>query len=278
MNNSPSDSPLNKRSNYVDTYDKSLLFPIPRKGKRDEIGVTDPLPFYGYDIWTAYELSWLNEQGKPVVAIGDIFIPCESVNIIESKSLKLYFNSFNNTVFDSKNTVERLVTFDLSGAVEAPVEVKLYSVEYGQGQNLPTHRSPGFCLDELDVVCTEYTINANLLRIHDERVTETMVYSHLLKSNCLVTGQPDWGSVFISYSGRHIDEASLLQYLVSFRHHNEFHEQCVERIFMDISAHCCPESLTVYARYTRRGGLDINPIRSSLPMDDKPKNQPLLRQ
>lgn len=276
MSNSLLDSPLNKRSNYIDTYDKSLLFPIPRQGKRDEIGVSQPLPFYGYDIWTAYELSWLDEQGKPVVAIGDILIPCESANIIESKSLKLYCNSFNNSVFNSKNTVERLITLDLSAAVEAPVDVKLYGVE--QGLTNSARRFPGFCLDELNVACSEYTVNADLLSIHDERVDETTVYSHLLKSNCLVTGQPDWGSVFITYSGRRINEASLLQYLVSFRNHNEFHEQCVERIFMDLSSRCCPETLTVYARYTRRGGLDINPIRSSSPMSDKPENQPLFRQ
>ena len=276
MNNSLLNSPLNRRSSYVDTYDKSLLFSIPRKEKRDEMGLQCPLPFYGYDLWTAYELSWLNVHGKPEVAIGDILIPCESINLIESKSLKLYCNSLNNTTFDSKNTVERLITLDLSGAVEAPVEVKLYSVEHGQ--NMPLQRIPGFCLDDLNVACTEYTVNSNLLRICDERVDKTLLYSHLLKSNCLVTGQPDWGSVFISYSGRRIDEASLLQYLVSFRHHNAFHEQCVERIFMDLSTHCCPETLTVYARYTRRGGLDINPIRSSLPMDDKPRNQPLFRQ
>ena len=276
MSDSLLNSPLNKRSNYVDTYDKSLLFAIARTVKRDEIGVKNPLPFYGYDIWTAYELSWLDSGGKPVVAIGDILIPCESANIIESKSLKLYCNSFNNTVFDSKNTVERLLTFDLSAAVEAPVDVKLYGVE--QGLTNPPRRFPGFCLDDLKVACSEYTVNANLLRIHDERVGQTTVYSHLLKSNCLVTGQPDWGSIFISYSGRRIDEASLLQYLVSFRNHNEFHEQCVERIFMDLSTHCCPDRLTVYARYTRRGGLDINPLRSSLPMSDKPQNQPLFRQ
>src|SRR3990167_7772652 len=144
MSNSLLNSPLNKRSNYVDTYDKSLLFAIARKLKRDEIEVKTPLPFYGYDIWTAYELSWLDEQGKPVVAIGDILIPCESANIIESKSLKLYCNSLNNTVFDSKNTVERLITFDLSALVEAPVDVKLYGVE--QGQTNPPRRFPGFCL------------------------------------------------------------------------------------------------------------------------------------
>ena len=278
MSNSLIHSPLNKRSMYIDTYDKSLLFPIPREEKRTEIQISStlPLPFYGYDLWTAYELSWLDLQGKPVVAVGNIIIPCESVNLIESKSLKLYFNSFNNFNFDSKNSVERLITLDLSAAVQAPVEVKLHSVEYAQ-KSSPS-QFPGVCLDDLDVACTTYTVNADLLQIHDERVNEMTVYSHLLKSNCLVTGQPDWGSIFISYSGRRINEASLLQYLVSFRNHNEFHEQCVERIFMDLSTHCCPETLTVYARYTRRGGVDINPIRSSLPMNHKPDNQPLFRQ
>jgi 7-cyano-7-deazaguanine reductase len=276
MTNLLINSPLNKRSAYVDVYDNRLLFPIARKEKREEIQIKGPLPFYGYDLWTAYELSWLNTQGKPVVAIGDICIPCESPYLIESKSLKLYFNSLNNSRFDSINTVERLIASDLSATVGGLAEVRLYSVETAVSP--AANQRVGLCLDDLDVECNEYTVNPNLLQVHEERVDETRLYSHLLKSNCLVTGQPDWGSVCITYSGRRIDEASLLQYLVSFRNHNEFHEQCVERIFMDITTHCCPDTLTVYARYTRRGGVDINPIRSSAPLESKPCTQPLFRQ
>lgn len=278
MSNSPLNSPLNQRSSYVDQYDKTLLFPIPRVEKRTELGILQTLPFYGYDLWTAYELSWLDEQGKPHVAVGDIVIPCESRNLIESKSFKLYLNSFNNTVLASEEAFRQLLVADLSEAVAADVVVNLSPVE---PVTHPERRVilQGMCLDDLDVVCTEYQVNPRLLRVHEDRVEDLRVYSHLLKSNCLVTGQPDWGSVFIAYSGQRIDEAALLKYLVSFRNHNEFHEQCVERIFMDLLTYCNPETLTVTARYTRRGGLDINPIRSSQQVTEAMlQNQPLFRQ
>ena len=278
MKNPLSESPLNQRSAYVDQYDKSLLFHISRQLKRDELGIIGSLPFHGIDLWTAYELSWLDQQGKPHVAIGDIRIPCESPNLIESKSFKLYLNSYNNTTFTSDKAVQDRLIADLSEAAGAIVYVKLSSVE---GDSFITSKTlwDGLCLDDLNVRCTEYVVNPQLLKILDERVDETTVYSHLLKSNCLVTGQPDWGSVLITYSGQRIDEASLLQYLVSFRNHNEFHEQCVERIFSDLMKHCSPTSLTVYARYTRRGGLDINPIRSMHRLKALDlQNQPLFRQ
>jgi len=268
-------SPLGQRSRYVDQYDNKLLFPMPRQPKRDAIGAGQPLLFKGYDIWTAYELSWLNLKGKPIVATADIIIPCESTHLIESKSFKLYLNSFNNTPFVSVDLVRDTIMHDLEHASGAPVLVNL---RLASDENAPEiEQWNGICLDALDVVFQEYIVNPNLLCVGSEKVKQVALYSHLLKSNCLVTGQPDWGSVHINYSGNHIDEAGLLQYIVSFRNHNEFHEQCVERIFMDIMHHCKPAELTVYARYTRRGGLDINPIRSTL-LIDAPKNTRLFRQ
>ncbi len=265
-------SPLGQRSAYIDTYDNSLLFPILRKPKREAIGIGHALPFKGFDMWTAFELSWLNAKGKPMVAMADIIIDCESPCIIESKSFKLYLNSFNNTQFASPEIVRDTLIRDLSHAAGLSVEVMLV---------LETEVliSPfdGVCLDNLDVECTQYTVNPKSLRVSADRVQHERVYSHLLKSNCLVTGQPDWGSVQITYSGPRIDQSSLLQYLVSYRNHNEFHEQCVERIFMDIQTHCQPDELTVYARYTRRGGLDINPIRSARALTP-PSNIRLFRQ
>ena len=256
-----SSSPLGQRSIYIDNYDDTLLFPISRQPNRDAIAVSHPLPFKGYDIWTAFELSWLNDKSKPVVAVADITIPCDSPNIIESKSLKLYLNSFNNTCFTSQERVLETIRRDLGKAAGKEVGVVIYSAQ--EFAEVPIGQFEGFYLDELDVLCSQYEVNADLLHTQDEFVKNASVYSHLLKSNCPVTAQPDWGSILINYSGARIDHASLLQYLVSFRNHNEFHEQCVERIFMDLMTRCQPEELTVYARYTRRGGLDINPIRSS---------------
>ncbi|KAB2895989.1 MAG: NADPH-dependent 7-cyano-7-deazaguanine reductase QueF [Burkholderiaceae bacterium] len=269
--NTPEQSQLGKASAYVDQYDASLLFPIPRAGKRAEIGIAGAPPFFGADLWTAFELSWLNPRGKPQVAIAHITVPCETPNIIESKSFKLYLNSFNNTRFADAAEVQARLRADLSKAVwrgaatAATVGVKMLSPE--QFDSEPVHELSGLNLDRLDVECTQYQPAPELLTaaFDEAPVTETLT-SHLLKSNCLVTGQPDWGSVQISYSGPQIDQAGLLQYLVSFRNHNEFHEQCVERIFMDITARCRPIKLTVYARYTRRGGLDINPLRTSHPL------------
>ena len=268
--NTPEQSQLGKTSAYVDRYDPSLLFPIPRAGKRAEIGITGASPFFGADLWTAFELSWLNPRGKPQVALAHITVPSESPNIIESKSFKLYLNSFNNTVFKDAREVQDRLRADLSEAAwrgaEQPssVGVRLLAPELFDQE--PVHELDGLSLDRLDVECTRYTPAPELLRAHhDEAPVTEVLTSNLLKSNCLVTGQPDWGSVQIRYSGAQIDQEGLLQYLVSFRNHNEFHEQCVERIFMDIWTRCQPIQLVVYARYTRRGGLDINPFRTSHP-------------
>lgn len=272
--NTPEQSQLGKSSSYVDQYDASLLFPIGRAQKRAEIGIQGAAPFFGADLWTAFELSWLNLRGKPQVALAHITIPCESPNIIESKSFKLYLNSFNNTRFASAEEVKTRLRTDLSEAVwrgayapgATPPSVGLSLVDAGLFDREPVHEMDGLSLDRLDIDCTRYTPAPELLTVTpNEAPVSEVLTSNLLKSNCLVTGQPDWGSVQISYTGDQIEQGGLLQYLVSFRNHNEFHEQCVERIFMDIWTRCKPVKLAVYARYTRRGGLDINPFRTSYP-------------
>ena len=267
----PEQSQLGKSSSYVDQYDAALLFPIARRPKRDEIGLTGTLPFFGADLWTAYELSWLNPRGKPQLALARITVPAESTHIVESKSVKLYLNSFNNSVFADAAAVQTRLREDLSaaiwqdGAVMSSVGVQLVLPQDFDKE--PVHELDGLNLDRLDLECAHYQPAPELLtaQLNEAPVTETLT-SQLLKSNCLVTGQPDWGSVRISYTGPQIDQAGLLQYIVSFRNHNEFHEQCVERIFMDIWRACKPSKLEVYARYTRRGGVDINPWRTSHPM------------
>jgi 7-cyano-7-deazaguanine reductase len=269
--NSPEHSQLGQPSAYVDQYDASLLFPIPRATKRLEIGVPSTSPFFGADIWSAYELSWLNLRGKPQVAIAHFTIPCESLNIVESKSFKLYLNSFNNTRFTDAAEVLARLRADINAAVwrggvlQSTIGVKLIAPELFDRE--PIYELDGLSLDRLDVECTRYQPAPELLvanAVDETPVTEVLV-SNLLKSNCLVTGQPDWGSVQIRYTGAAIEHEGLLQYIVSFRNYNEFHEQCVERIFMDIWTRCKPMRLSVYARYTRRGGLDINPFRTSYP-------------
>ena len=268
--NLPEHSELGKSSAYVDQYDASLLFPIPRLAKREEIGVGTAPPFFGADLWTAFELSWLNLRGKPQVALAHFTVPCETPNIVESKSFKLYLNSFNNTRFADAAGVQARLRADISEAAwrgaphAATVGVRLLLPELFDREDVA--ELDGLSLDRLDVECSRYTPAPDLLSaVFDEPPVTEVLTSNLLKSNCLVTGQPDWGSVRISYSGPQINQEGLLQYLVSFRNHNEFHEQCVERIFMDVWTHCKPVKLTVYARYTRRGGLDINPFRTSHP-------------
>ncbi len=277
--NYPEQSPLGKPSAYADQYDASLLFPIARAAKRAEIGVGTSAPFFGADVWTAYELSWLNLRGKPQIALVHFTVPCESVNIIESKSFKLYLNSFNNSRFADAQEVLARLRADVNEAVwrgatvQSSVGVKLIAPEWFDRE--PIYELDGLSLDRLDVECTRYTPAPDLLMTDPDEevpVSEVLV-SNLLKSNCLVTGQPDWGSVQISYTGLPIVQEGLLQYLVSFRNHNEFHEQCVERIFMDIWTRCKPLKLAVYARYTRRGGLDINPFRTSHPQALPPNSR-----
>ncbi|HMS27670.1 MAG TPA: NADPH-dependent 7-cyano-7-deazaguanine reductase QueF [Burkholderiaceae bacterium] len=273
-------SQLGKVSAYIDRYDASLLFPIPRAPKRLEIGITGAPHFFGADVWTAYELSWLNLRGKPQVALAHFTIPCDSINIIESKSFKLYLNSFNNTRFADADAVAATLRQDINHAIwqthSATLgENQLSTVQSSAGVKIllpeqfdqePVHELDGLSLDRLDIECQHYSPTPQLLSaVFDEAPVSEVLTSNLLKSNCLVTGQPDWASIRINYEGPQIDQAGLLQYIISFRNHNEFHEQCVERIFMDIWTQCKPIKLSVYARYTRRGGLDINPFRTSYP-------------
>ncbi len=278
-NNQPEHSLLGKPASYTAYYDASLLFPIPRADKRLELGLhaNAQLPFFGMDIWNAYEVSWLNLRGKPQVAIATIMAPADSPNIIESKSFKLYLNSYNQTKLAGTEALLSLLQADLSAGFGAPVQVTLTLQE--NFSSLKMQELDGLLLDRLDLEIDTYTPNPLLLKADSQvaPVEETLV-SHLLKSNCLVTGQPDWGSVQIHYVGAPIDQESLLRYLIGFRGHNEFHEQCVERIFIDVMQQCKPQKLSVYARYTRRGGLDINPWRSNFSTGQKPSNARCARQ
>jgi 7-cyano-7-deazaguanine reductase len=270
MMNTPDQSLLGQATAYADQYDAALLFPIARAPQRAALGLGASLPFLGADLWTAFELSWLNVRGKPQVALAHITVPCESVNLIESKSLKLYLNSFNNTRFaDAADVVARLRA-DLTeaawrgGVVQSSVGVRLVAADLFDRE--PIEELDGLSLDRLDLDCDRYTPAPELLSAATlEAPVSEVLTSKLLRSNCPVTGQPDWGSVQISYFGPQIDQAGLLRYIISFRNHQGFHEHCVERIFLDIQARCQPHKLSVYARYTRRGGLDINPFRTSYP-------------
>ena len=264
-------SVLGKPVCYTTQYDPSLLFLIPRQIKRDEIGLIGDLPFMGADIWNAYEISWLNQRGKPQVAIATFIVPADTPNIIESKSFKLYLNSYNQTRLASHEVLVAQLCADVSAAVGGHVQVRLtLPDDFGA---LAMGELEGELLDRLDIEVDSYTPNPALLRLNTETEIVTQTYlSHLLKSNCLVTGQPDWATVQIHYVGASINAEGLLRYLIGFRNHNEFHEQCVERIFVDIMHYCHPMKLSVYARYTRRGGLDINPWRTNFSVGGLPLN------
>ena len=267
---------LGQKTEYASQYDRTLLQPVPRALNRDGLGITQNQPFtIGADIWTAYEISWLNEKGLPQVAIADIYLDYQSQNLIESKSFKLYLNSFNQSKFADFNFVQQTMQRDLSECAQGDVKVRLNPVAVYDSQKID--HLQGDCIDEQDVEITSYEFNADWLKdcVSNEIVEEKLV-SHLLKSNCLITNQPDWGTLHIHYIGKKIDHEKLLRYVVSFRQHNEFHEQCVERIFCDLMHYAKPEKLTVYARYTRRGGLDINPFRSNF--ENLPENLRLARQ
>ena len=267
---------LGQKTEYASQYDRTLLQPVPRALNRDGLGITQNQPFtIGTDIWTAYEISWLNEKGLPQVAIADIYLDYQSQNLIESKSFKLYLNSFNQSKFADFNAVQQTMQRDLSECAQGDVKVRLNPVAVYDSQKID--HLQGDCIDEQDIEITSYEFNADWLKdcVSDEIVEEKLV-SHLLKSNCLITNQPDWGTLHIHYVGNKIDHEKLLRYVVSFRQHNEFHEQCVERIFCDLIHYAKPEKLTVYARYTRRGGLDINPFRSNF--ENLPENLRLARQ
>ncbi|MGM0783241.1 MAG: NADPH-dependent 7-cyano-7-deazaguanine reductase QueF [Pseudomonadota bacterium] len=267
-------APLGRESAYPERYDAGLLYSIARAANRMPLDIDEGrLPFVGEDEWHAFEVSWLNARGKPVVAVARIRMPADSPNLIESKSWKLYLNGFNQTRFASRERVVEVLERDLGRAAGAPVSVELFGVD---DDALMPRQLPGECLDDLDIEVTSYTPSAEALVVGGEVVDETL-HSHLLKSNCPVTGQPDWGSVLIRYSGPKLDREGLLRYLIGYRQHQDFHEHCVERIFMDLMARARPERLLVLARYVRRGGLDISPWRAT-PGERPPKPLRLARQ
>jgi len=264
---------LGKATRYCSEYNPELLQAVPRSLNRDGLSISNEnLPFVGEDVWYGYELSWLNSRGKPVVAVAEFRFPCQSENIVESKSFKLYLNSFNQSKFSSWQDVTLLMEKDLSNTCGSKASVKLFPVDNCPALNIDhqVFSKKPTCIDEIDIQVNTYQLSPELLLASTDKnvecktlVNETLV-SHLLKSNCLITNQPDWASIYIQYSGKEILQKSLLAYLISFRQHNEFHEQCVERIFCDLKKYCQIDELTVFARYTRRGGLDINPYRSNI--------------
>ncbi len=259
---------LGKSTEYCSEYNPKLLQAVPRSLNRDDLSLqSNHLPFIGEDVWYGYELSWLNNKGKPVVAVAEFRFPCTSPNLVESKSFKLYLNSFNQSKFSSLDDVKTVLIKDLSATAQTQAEVKLFTVEHCPELAIISAEKTYCCIDEEDITIDSYHYQGELLNkaqvnSSSEDTSEKLV-SHLLKSNCLITNQPDWASIYIDYKGKAIDHAILLEYLVSFRQHNEFHEQCVERIFCDLQQYCQLDELTVFARYTRRGGLDINPFRST---------------
>ncbi len=247
--------PLGRKADYPQNYAPGVLCPIARSGSRERLGM-DALPFTGVDIWNAWELTWLNPRGRPEVATPEIRVPAESPNLVESKSLKLYLGSFAMTRFDDRAAVARVIENDLSACAGAPVE-------FIMEPECALHDLEGICIDDLDVECDAADVDAGLLRAAGSATATEVFHTHLLRSLCPVTGQPDLASLQVAYAGPRIDPASLLQYVVSYREHSDFHEACVERMFVDIMARCRPQTLSIYARYTRRGGIDINPFRSS---------------
>lgn len=267
---------LGQKTEYKSQYDASLLQPVPRRLNREGLGIVEDQPFnQGADVWTCYELSWLNPNGLPQVAIADVAIDFKSENLIESKSFKLYLNSFNQTKFASIKEVEETIAKDLNQCASGLVSVKIHKL--ADYTNQPIMNFAGDCIDEQEIQIDSYAFsNQYLENVAEGDIVEETLVSHLLKSNCLITSQPDWGSMQIHYIGKQLNREKLLRYLVSFREHNEFHEQCVERIFTDLIQFAKPEKLTVYARYTRRGGLDINPFRSNF--ESVPANLRMARQ
>lgn len=254
-------SVLGKKVNYNNSYDPNLLYAINRKLKRDEIGILSPLPFIGYDLWRAYEFSWLNAKGKPQIGVLELEIPHDSENIIESKSLKLYLFSFSNSKFKNWEEIKEIIMNDIS--LKCGKRIKLSKIEVDDSSRYSFAKLKGECIDLQDISCDDYSkVNPDYL-VKERRYVSEILHTNLLKSNCLITSQPDWASVQIRYSGEKISQEGLLKYIVSFREHNEFHEQCIERIFNDILKQCKPISLCVVGFYTRRGGIDINPIRAT---------------
>jgi 7-cyano-7-deazaguanine reductase len=260
---------LGKSTPVIEEYTPALLYPIPRAQGRARLGLDEILPFAGADLWHAYEMSWLDASGKPVVRVGCFTIAASSPSMVESKSFKLYLNSLNNTRFSSEAELLDIVVKDISAVAGAEVRLELHDPA---DPVLAGAALAGHCLDDLPLTSSALDYDQELLRIRSGEVVQERLYSHLLRSLCPVTGQPDWATVWLHYSGAALDHSSLLDYIVSYRQHQEFHEQCVERMFLDIQRRCAPQFLHIQAFYTRRGGLDINPFRST-----DPAAQPLPR-
>jgi len=269
-----SENPLGQQVDYTNIYTPSLLHPMKRSESRALLGfdVNRPLPFEGVDIWNCHEVSWLNRRGRPEVGVLELMIPCHSACMMESKSVKMYLNSFSGTRFNTRAEVLKTVSTDLSVAAQCPVDVKFLT----ELEPMNPQKSHAFLLDNLEVDIKTYEPDSSLLVPGSGGRAAELLYTQIFKTNCPVTGQPDWASVFITYRGQSIDHAGLLKYLVSYREYEGFHESSVEKIYMDILEKLEPDQLTVYARYTRRGGIDINPYRSNF--DFNPINRRAFRQ
>ena len=261
--------PLGLKTDYPHNYAPEALFAVPRRESREALGLDDDLPFDGVDIWNAWELTWLGPGKRPAVATAEIRVPATTPNLVESKSLKLYLGSFAMTQFDGPYDVRDVIARDLSECAGGPVGLSMNT-------DATLETLEGRCIDSVVIECSEWEVNSSLLQADTSKIVEESLHTHLLRSLCPVTAQPDMGSLQIDYAGPKIDPAALLQYIVSFRQHNDFHEACVERIFVDITERCEPEKLSVYARYQRRGGIDINPFRSNFEL--RPGNPRLWRQ
>jgi len=270
-------NPLGNPTTYPTLYDASLLFPIQRHENRTRLGLTgEGIPFRGYDLWRAYEVSWLDLKGKPVVAMAELLVPASSPCMVESKSLKLYLNSLNHERYANIDEVQSLVARDVSEVTGAPVLVQLYSLN--SFADLQCAAPEGKCLDELDIAVDAYFPDADLLRTTQSESIEETLYSNLFRSNCPVTGQPDWGTISISYKGPALCHESLLRYWISFRNHNGFHEDCAEQIYLDLMRSVELEHLSIRINFLRRGGLEINPLRTSSPVSVEFPAFRLLRQ
>ena len=261
--------PLGRETDYPQNYAPDVLFPIARDESRGPLGLAGPLPFSGTDIWNAWELTWLGPGRLPKVATAEIRVPAESPNLVESKSLKLYLGSFAMSEFEDDAAVCAAIERDLSAVTGAAVEVALDA-------DVTVVEAGGTCIDNAEAECTAADVDASLLEADDGEIVDDCLHTHLLRSLCPVTGQPDLGSLIVRYTGPRIDQVALLRYVVSFRQHQDFHEACVERMFVDILERCRPTRLGIHARYQRRGGIDINPFRSS--EDERPANTRLWRQ
>jgi 7-cyano-7-deazaguanine reductase len=266
--------PLGENTGYPDNYAPELLYAIPRAQSRAALGLTDGLPFHGVDIWNAWELTWLGHGGLPAVATAEITVPADSPCIVESKSLKLYLNSLSMSEFASPVEVAETIARDLCTCAGSHTNVDVTLIASSEAR--PVSRLAGRCLDSMHVTCDTWKVDADLLLADTGTIVTEDLHTHLLRSLCPVTSQPDIGSLQISYRGPKIDRASLLRYIVSYRRHSDFHEACVERMFVDLMSRCALESLSIHARYQRRGGLDINPFRSNY--EERPRNLRLWRQ